>query len=136
MGMLAAPSSRTIARSGARDAAEAGWQRSVGDLGLILTPGHATLPSLLPWLFAFALALLSIRLVRASYGLFAAAVLLANPLTGTFGSSTRYIFLAWPIFVLAARYLRQDRALLAVSVILSFGLAFFGLLFVHGYWVA
>src|SRR5947208_1723957 len=80
-------------------------------------------------------ALLSIRLVRASYGLFAAAVLLANPLTGTFGSSTRYIFLAWPIFVLAARYLRQDRALLAVSVILSFGLAFFGLLFVHGYWV-
>lgn len=116
--------------------AEAGWQRTIGDLGLAFAHGHATLVSLLPWLLAFALALLSIRLVRASYGLFASALLIANPLTGTFGSSTRYILLAWPVFVLAARYLRNDRVLVTVSAVLALGLAFFGLLFLHGYWVA
>lgn len=116
--------------------AQAGWQRAVGDLGLIFTPGHATLVSVVPWLFAFLLALLSIRLIRTSYGVFASALLMANPLTGTFGSTTRYAVLAWPIFILGARYVRGYRILLTVSVLLSLGLAFFALLFMHGYWVA
>lgn len=116
--------------------AQAGWQRAVGDVGLIFAPGHATLPSLLPWVVAFLLAVLSIRLVRVSYGVFASALLMANPLTGTFASTTRYMVLAWPIFILAARYVRGYRTLLTISVVLALGLAFFGLLFVHGYWVA
>jgi hypothetical protein len=116
--------------------AQAGWERSVGDVGRALTHASATSPSLLVWLLGFALALLSIQFVRASYGLFASVLLIANPLTGTFTSSARYILLAWPIFVLGARWLRGERALLPVAVVLAFGLAFFGLLFVHGYWVA
>jgi hypothetical protein len=117
--------------------AEAAWsERSVGYVGHAFTQASATVPSLLAWLLGFALALLSIKFVRASYGLFASGLLMASPLTGTFGSSARYILLAWPVFVLGARWLRGDRVLSTAAAVLAFGLAFFGLLFVHGYWVA
>lgn len=41
--------------------AQAGWQRSVGDVGYALAHAQATTPSLLAWSFGLALALLSIR---------------------------------------------------------------------------
>jgi polyferredoxin len=95
-----------------------------------------TSPSVWLWVLAMALALASIRWLRVSYGVFAVAVLLAVPLTGAFGASLRYAVVAWPIFVLVGKWLGDGPRLTAVASVLALGLAFCGLLFVHGYWVS
>jgi len=113
------------------------FQRSVGILPIEITSGHFfTSPSVWVWAAAFAVSLWAIRALRPSYGAFAAALLLTAPLTGAFGSSIRYVAIAWPVFAVAGLYLRNDRQLLVVGSILALGLAFLTLLFTHGYYVA
>ncbi len=113
------------------------FQRSVGILPIEITTGHFfTSPSVWVWAAAFALSLWAIRALRPSYGAFAAALLLTAPLTGAFGSSIRYVAIAWPVFAVAGLYLRNERQLLVVGTILALGLAFLTLLFTHGYYVA
>jgi hypothetical protein len=59
-----------------------------------------------------------------------------GPLTGTLASTTRYVAIAWPVFALGGLYLRSERRLLVVGAGFALGLAFFAILFSHGYWVA
>ncbi|HEV1997897.1 MAG TPA: hypothetical protein VGR61_07195, partial [Candidatus Dormibacteraeota bacterium] len=111
--------------------------RGLGILPVEFANGHwLTAPSFAIWVVAMAAALWSIRVVRPSYGAFATALLLAAPLTGAFGSTSRYLLLAWPVFVMLARYVNTERRVLVTASLFSIFLAFFLLLFVHGYWVA
>jgi hypothetical protein len=112
-------------------------ERRLLALPVEFTNGHFfTSPSVWVWLVAFALAVWAMVALRPSYGIFAAALVLAGPLTGSFGSSIRYAAVAWPLFAVAGRYLRYEPALLAVGACLALGLAFFIVLFTHGYFVA
>ncbi len=90
------------------------------------------------WVFmvALTLSLWAIRALRPSYGAFAAALVLAGPLTGTLVSSIRYVAIAWPVFAVAGCYLRSERHLMLVGAVFALGLAFFAILFTHGYWVS
>jgi hypothetical protein len=112
-------------------------QRSIAGVPVEVGGGRLLAsPSVWLWVLAMALALASIRWLRVSYGVFAVAMLLAAPLTGSFGASLRYALVAWPIFVLVGKRLGEGRRLTAVASVLALGLAFCGLLFVHGYWVS
>ena len=85
---------------------------------------------------ALALALWSIRLLRPSYGAFAAVLALAGLITGELESTVRFIAIAWPLFMAAGVYLTDERRLFVVGTAFALGIGFFAILFTHGYWVS
>jgi hypothetical protein len=118
---------------------ERSYGRHLGVLPVQFTSQSAhLLTSFNFWLLmgAVALALLTLRVVRPSYGLFALALVLGGFATGELESTVRFIGVAWPLFITTGIYLRDERIRLLVTTAFAAGLGYFAVLFTHGYWVA
>jgi len=75
--------------------------------------------------------------IRKSYGLFTFFTCLIPALTGIFVSMSRYLLVAFPIYLLLALWSEKNKLIqfLLSSICLMF-ISFFLFLFIHNYWVA
>jgi len=86
-------------------------------------------------LLFLALLIPTIRAFRFSYGLYAAAMVLAPLLTGTLLGMNRYVLVVFPVFLLLGKWGREPWV---ERIILMLGLPLLGLhyaLYVNGWWV-
>lgn len=82
---------------------------------------------------AFALVLLTLRRLPATYGAYLLLSLLVPLSTGSVGSMTRYLLMLWPVMLVIGRWGRHsavDRLVLGISLPL---MAYFSILFSHWY---